>query len=70
MISSEIIYETAPKDWKDNGIPYGSRFRCFECKAEFRSTFTFDCYADNPGDMLKCERCLLEGPAAVEEGKK
>lgn len=49
----------APDDWHTNGVPYGDFCKCDACNLIARSTFSFDYYADAPGQPLRCESCKL-----------
>ena len=52
-------YLVAPADWKENGLPYAAYCQCSRCGYLSQSSFTFDFYADLPGDPLVCEGCEL-----------
>jgi len=70
--TKENPYIVAPEDWLKNGVPYSSFCKCYRCGMVARSTFTFDYYADNPGDKLECEMCKIGTPkeTAIEIAKK
>lgn len=57
----ENPHTIAPSDWKTAGVPYESWCRCHKCGSLGRSTITFDFYAAEPGDPLRCESCQIYG---------
>ncbi len=59
--SKTCPYETAPENWKEDGVPYASWCLCSKCGYVSQSTYVFDFYADKPGDPLVCEFCELYG---------
>lgn len=70
MGNKDNPFTHAPEDWKTNGVPYGAWCKCSKCGLVHRSTVTFDCYADGPGEPLVCENCKLGYtvmPEAVRE---
>lgn len=58
----ENPYTHAPDDWGENGVPYAAYCRCHICDLVTTSTFTFDYFADEPGDPLVCEHCTMGSP--------
>lgn len=54
-------HTVAPEDWAENGVEYAAHCKCWLCGIVAPSTIAFDFYADEPGQKLKCERCLLDG---------
>jgi hypothetical protein len=60
---AENPHRVAPPDFETRGLGYGDFCLCSTCGLVARSTIIFDYYAQNPGDPLRCERCVMGAPS-------